>query len=172
MQKPAETSAAGRKVSLQWQEAHKKLRIADHIPETAPEWSSGKRLLGVSPGRTMDLVNLSFQSTSLRRADLTASQIEADLIVDVSQSAGRRPWTSAGGVLRCLSTSSTLFSFRKRRTLTGLEHLALLGFVGVNGNGLTQSQLRNLAGEAMSLPQIAFVEAALLAAAPGFFGPL
>ena len=93
-------------------------------------------------------------------------------LTEISQSAGRRPWTSAGGVLRCLSTSSTLFSFSKRRTSTGLEHLGLLGFVGVNSNGLTQSQLRNLAGEAMSLPQIALVEAALLAAALRFFGPV
>ena len=136
-----------------WTETHRKVREAQGISENAPLWSEGKTLQGISTPRALDLVNLAFQCTKRRRGDLSDDAIEASLFVDVSQSAQRHPWV-CGGPLRTTNTSTLLFSYSRRRLLSGAEHLALLGFAHPITSNLTSTQLHSLAGEAMSVPQI------------------
>eukprot|EP00971_Amphidinium_carterae_P348678 6490622-Amphidinium_carterae.1 len=138
--------------SHSWVEKNAKVRQKDGVPTDAPRWTNGKTLRGVDGPRVFDLLDLAFQSARVKRSDLSEQAVEDMLICDTSQSGARRPWM-LGGCLRNLNTSSVLFSYSKRRVLTGYEHLQLLGFVAPEVSGLTDHQLRSLSGEAMSLPQ-------------------
>ena len=82
------------------------------------------------------------------------------IIVDVSQSHNSRQFTNAQGVHRCLTTSSHLYIYAEDRFAVGKEHLAFQGWVAdmeVFPKGLSNRELRELAGEGMNLPCLASV---------------
>ena len=115
-------------------------------------WLSGKTLAGLSSAeRVHDLVNVAVESTVKGIGD----EPMPDLIVDVSQDVGRRPWTV--DACRSLTTSSELLSVARRRVVVPREHFLLLGFPQVDLQGLSWACQRDLAGEAMSPAAVGFV---------------
>lgn len=82
-----------------------------------------------------------------------------NILVDVSQSHGRRPVSSASGVAHTLTTSSQLFSFKHQRLLTPFQHLLLQGYPDTTELSADHSEadVRNMAGEAIALPSLGIV---------------
>ena len=98
------------------------------------------------------MINLAAQCIKMKsgaHADLTA------ILVDVSQDGGRRPWS---GHLRSMTTSSCFYSFSADRLLVGSEHMNIMGFPShLNLQHLSESAVKDLIGEAFSLPTTSVV---------------
>ena len=82
-----------------------------------------------------------------------------DFYIDVSQSISRKPWTNEFGVTHALCTSAILYSFSMDTVLCGRERMQLHGhnkelFVD---DKLSESTLKDLAGEGMAIPCLAGV---------------
>ena len=84
-----------------------------------------------------------------------------DVLVDVSQSLSRSPWSKPGH-LRSIVASSRFYSFHTQKMLTPSQHFRLLGFSCVKQGTLTDPQMYELASQAMVQPVIAVICLALL----------
>ena len=135
-----------------WKTHSKKVRESLMLESTlagAPGWVNK-----VAPSTALRGLNL-----SERLSDLVSVAVEAshgtsepeeveDIIIDLSQDVLRRPWTN--GHCRSLTTSSDLFSVKRRRVVLPGEHFRLLGFPSLNLHMLSLAKQRDLSGEAMS----------------------
>ena len=125
---------------------------------SVPAWSQSNVIVGMSTApRVMDLVDVALASTTQRAP---AGPLP-DLIVDVSQDVGRRPWTLDS--VRSITTSSDLVSISRQRSILPQEHYRLLGYPDVDLEGQSLHSQRDLSGEAMAPPSISFVLAVALA---------
>ena len=136
----------------QWVPASKKVledaSIDKHRDLSA--WRGDSKLPGVpNTARIMNLLDVA-----------RACSQSQDLYVDISQSVGRRPWSA--GTLRSITTGSNFFSFKRRRTLEVQELWRCFGFADKNIPSASPHALRNLLGEAMSLPCIALAMVSVL----------
>lgn len=97
----------------------------------------------------------------MKNKNLPLAELEAALkgmFLDVSQSLHRKAYTQ-GGVNRCLTTSSLLYSYEHDRIVTPLEMLYFQGYPRTLKipMSLSPSELKDLAGEGMTLPCLAMV---------------
>ena len=89
----------------------------------------------------------------------------AEVYVDVSQNPCRRPWTNLAGISKCLTTSSQIYSFKRDGVVLPLE---LMGWQGHRhalslGSDMMPQDLKELAGQGISLPCLAVVIVSLAA---------
>ena len=157
--------------SKAWIKMHAEVRKQMGIENTA-SWTakqSPSMLEGLHQRqRALEVVDMAVAVTALQHPHESPDEINARLFVDVSQSASRKPWSS-DAVLRTLTGSSRIFSPRYGRVLLPHEHLAVLGFPRVieATESLTASEVRDLAGDAMSVPSITMIVIALMTSIPG-----
>ena len=122
-----------------WRRAHQKFPDDAGIEEVAVEM-----LPGVANEREQHLV-----------ACVRATNPGPSLIIDASQSLLRKAF---GQVWPTLTTSSSLYGVSEARAVLPREHFFILGFPrSTSFQGLSSSQVRNLAGEAIAPPAAAFV---------------
>ncbi|CAE8638766.1 unnamed protein product [Polarella glacialis] len=81
------------------------------------------------------------------------------MYADTSQSHSRRTFTNKTGITNCLTTSSELYSFDRDAIVLPVEHLLLHGHhkSTVIPNGMSQADIKELAGEGMALPCLAVI---------------
>eukprot|EP00971_Amphidinium_carterae_P352208 6492482-Amphidinium_carterae.2 len=91
-------------------------------------------------------------------AERNSLALASDVYVDVSQSLSRRPWSET---LRAMTTSTDLFSIKRKRAIVAVETLQLLGFP--KPSQCSPSVLRDLLGECMAPPTVALATLAVLA---------
>ena len=121
-------------------------------------WSSTHDLRGVIGSREREVIDLGHAMTRSQK-----------LFIDVSQTATWRPWRE--DTIRSMVAISCYYSSQRDRTLVPQEHLQLLGWPRriTCADAVDVGSLRNLAGEAMSIPCCSAVTLALLSALPGIF---
>ena len=127
--------------------------------------------------RQKDILNIAFLSTC-QRLGLDPASPEAaaaarsgdpgglGLLVDISQSVNRHPWTL--GRLHTVTTSTKAYSFALERVLAPEEVLMMYGWprpMAEAPHSIGRSRMRNLVGETMALPTIGAAIAAVLVAA-------
>ena len=116
--------------------------------------------------RVLDLLDCAAVELCKRRK-ISVTQAKPalkDVLIDVSQSHIRRPFSDDRNIARCLTTSSRLFNFGQARMVSALEHLLLQGYdrsVEVPRN-VGPSDLRSMAGEGIALPCLATIMWAVL----------
>ena len=137
------------------------MRVSEGIGEDAPRWSAAGKLHGIESERSQDLVDLAVQ-ICLKKGMPLAS-VEAKLMIDVSQSAVRKPFTY-NGILRSITTSSQIFVCSRRRALVAPELFSIMGFEGCAFQDLSEHALSDLVGECFALPSIGMVLMALATA--------
>lgn len=87
----------------------------------------------------------------------------ADVLIDLSQNPCRKAFSNHGNA-KCLTTSTTLYSFARDRIITGFEKMLLQG----HSQGLrvpasmADRELGELAGQGISLPSLGLVVVSLL----------
>jgi len=143
-----------------------------------PWTDSGAALRGlVGTPRQKDIVNVAFLSTcfKLRLHPASAEAAEAarscvpgglGLVVDVSQSVHRRPWSL--GRLHTVTTSTKAYSFGLERVLAPEELLVIYGWprgMAEATHTIGRTDMRKMVGETMALPTVGAAMAALLVAA-------
>eukprot|EP00971_Amphidinium_carterae_P252474 5012224-Amphidinium_carterae.4 len=144
LQHSATTTTKRQKTNDAWEAKHAALWHARGGKPSAL-WSSTHSLIGVSTRRQIDIIDLAWTVWQQK-------QLQDLPHVDISQSASRMP-VSRG--IRSVVSASTLYSYQKDRVVTAAEHWGLLGFpANVDLHMLTTSQIRDLSGEAMGLPQV------------------
>ena len=135
-------------------------------------WCEGARLQGISATpRVLELIDCAYLSQELcvrQRSQNplqcpTRKEVSKALFVDCSQAISRKPWSAT--TMRTLTTSSNLYSFESDRLVLSQEHLRLLGFPEGIADGLCNTEILDLAGNAMSLASCAAAEAFVLVAA-------
>ncbi|CAE7788012.1 CHT1 [Symbiodinium sp. CCMP2592] len=164
--KTATSSSAGTK----WQAQEKALRseLPPDLRHQSKPWTGAARLQGLGGPqgclpRTRAMIDLAFLFTKLSKGGSAAenSDIIRNLVVDVSQALERKPWG-----LRTLLASTSLYSFEHDRLVLPMEGLRLLGFsTKCLYPSLSQGEIADLVGNAMSLPSVTIVCASLLSAA-------
>jgi hypothetical protein len=140
------------------------------VENSASLWTARKQLVGVSPlPRVRSLIDFVYANETISAAggkkgayNLTKTPPPAQVVVDYSQDISRGSW-QVGGV-PCLTRKSTLYSFDHDRALFSVEHLMLLGhsFQDLTVTGISQFALGDLAGESMTVYNLAAVLVALL----------
>lgn len=82
----------------------------------------------------------------------------SDCFLDYSQSHSRRCYT-VGGINKCLTTSSTLYSYGADRAVLPVETLRFHGYPTTLNlpHGITAAEIKEFSGEAMCLPCLACV---------------
>ena len=101
----------------------------------------------------MDMTVLHVQKK--RRLSSAASKVALrEVLLDISQSHSRRPFSGPDGISRCLTTSSRLFFFGQQRLVAAMEHFRLQGYDNSLSapTGVSDSDLRRMAGEGIALP--------------------
>ena len=130
------------KTETGWQQQHAKLRAEMGIgneqlwPET--------EMVGVTSMRARDLIQIAWSCA-------TRKNHTENLVVDVSQSAVRRPWSQG---FRSMTTGSSFFVFSLGRLLCSSEHFRILGFSSMSGGSLGSSAMKDLAGESMGVAPV------------------
>lgn len=128
-------------------------------------WSRGRHApkctgLSTTP-RIAELLDLAVISQlgvpAARSMQRAASKIHPDLkevFCDVSQNPARKPWTNSDGITKCLTTSTTLFSFFRDGLVTPLELMIFQGHrAGIHvPNSMSPNALKELAGQGICLP--------------------
>ena len=140
-----------------WRGTHDAYRKKMGIKQLGRKWSDEHSTLGLQTERELDVVDTVAASGHSQRADAC---------VDVSQTLGR---SSSATCFPCLTTSSHFYVFSLRRAVMAREHLQILGFPSADVEGLTESAISSLAGEAMAVPCMAMVLASLLYSVEGFW---
>ena len=131
-------------------------------PSFSP-WTSrpgfAARGLRLTP-RTKDIIDcVAIQVMKTKNLPLTEMESGMKgMFLDVSQSLHRKAYTQAG-VNRCLTTSSVLYSYEHDRLVTPPELLYFQGYPRTLKipPSLSSAELRDLAGEGMTLPCLAMV---------------
>ena len=159
---------------MKWEQQSVKWRSELQISQSFRPWTSRRTFSGLGLSRTkrsLDLLDCSWVEACKRRKisvqthsssfmkEALAQQVHHGLVVDVSQNPVRKPMSDKQGVLRTLTTSSTLYSFEHDRVLHPIEHMFLQGYpkdVSVP-HTLSVQDLRKLAGEAICLPCLASI---------------
>ena len=156
--KPVANKQGSEKAS--WQAEHRAFRQKHGLGTECP-WTSVKPVRGLYSKRARDCVDI---CAGLNPA---VFQEDTDMVVDVSQTVSRCRWTVGAPTL---TTSASLFLYREARLLTGIEHMMLMGFnPQVAKPKVADSNLKNLAGEAMAVPVISSITLALVLALDKFF---
>ena len=112
----------------------------------------GEQYVGAFEGITTERAKvLKIAFKHLQRCRGMSADVAAEYVVDVSQSIQRASW---GRSIRTITTSSTIFSFKHQRLLKPHQHLSIMGMppTHVSLLGLTETNVRNLAGEAFADP--------------------
>lgn len=132
------------------------------LPQFAP-WTSRPEFkakgIRLTP-RTKDLIDccaIQFMKTNNVAAKDLPNAMKT-MFLDLSQSLNRRAYT-INGVNRCLTTSTCMYSFGRDRLVTPLETLYFQGFPKSLKMplGVSQSDMKDMAGEGMTLPCLASV---------------
>ena len=133
--------------------------------QQATPWSLKARLQGLpKTDRVKEMVDLGYLATEMafkaQGRPIHSSNIVQNLSIDVSQNCVRRPW----GNLRTFCTGSQVYLYQQDRVLIPQETLRLLGFGcdQVATRGLSDKEITDLAGNAMSVPSVALCQLALL----------
>ena len=156
-----------------WRQCSQDIRKASGWSLSAQPWTTlkGIQLRGVKRlPRVLDLIDTAWMPRT-GCAALTAEQVlelRKGFWVDYSQNHDRQPW---GGV-RCLTTSTSLYSFERDREVLGIEHIFQMGWAPSEiPSEMTDSELKDLAGEAQALPCLCCAIYALILAAdlPSFW---
>lgn len=135
-----------------------KARAALGVDPSERPWTSRPdvRLRGVHGNqRNLELLDILYmqRAKQLGVSFDNSTAVAAGLWADMSQDIHRQ---SVHG-MRTLTTSSIWYSFEMDRTLQASEYLFLLGYSSVNLANLSFNKVKDLAGEAMSLPSLAMV---------------
>ena len=139
-----------------WQEVMRKFYIeADH-----PSFLATARRLDASE-RVRLVIDLSYIIMKRHTSDVSK------MFVDTSQCLSRNPWTV--GPLRCITSSTEVYSYGKQRMLMVGEMCSSMGFPPMDMAGLSLKEQRDLAAETMSAPCIAVVLMSLALSVPGFW---
>ena len=110
--------------------------------------------------RTLDLLDCAVLHVCKRQKKTVEGvrPILVEKLVDVSQSHARRPMSSDDNIAKALTTSSRLYSFAARRLLSSHEHFLLQGYpqqMEFPEEGVSDYDLRRMAGEGIALPVLA-----------------
>ena len=159
------TSSSSKKKTCAWKKNAEKVRTSLGLPreKEGEAWCDKVAIAGMTQTpRVTNLVNTAVQAVMQKSEAKSVSGV--DLMIDISQDVGRRPWTLDS--VRSLTTSSELVSVLRRRQVLPSEHFRLLGFpptptISLAGNEKSSVQ-QDLAGEAMSPACIALVLAVAL----------
>ena len=167
----------------QWKiEAHN-LRKTLEVPVDYLPWTSGnmRKLVGLPrTARATEMLNLAaivnlgteraLELSKLARTQACKGSSEMqsalqDVFVDVSQNPNRAPWTNASGVSKCLTTSSSWYSFSRDGMVLPLELMAFQGHRSSLNipDSMSPSSLKQLAGQGICLPCLATLVLALAA---------
>ena len=160
-------SKGGALDAVKWKQQSLSWRASLNVSVDAAPWTS-RNCTPQRPwtDRTLDLVDCVAmdvcKAAGVKLANMARvmDQHLDNIIVDVSQSHARRPFTNSEGVHRCLTTSSHLYIFSEKRLATGKEHLALQGWasdMGAMPESLSDREVAELAGEGMHLACLASV---------------
>ena len=110
--------------------------------------------------RTTDIIDCCaiqfMKSNNVAAKDLPTAM--KGVFLDISQSLQRKAYT-ANGLNRCLTTSSCIYSFEHDRLVTPLETLFFQGFPKSLKipMGISAGDIKDMAGEGMTLPCLATV---------------
>ena len=141
------------------------------VPARMRPWTGMKSFAGRGVPRTaraLEIIDLAAIETlgssamvekALRNERWLRDQVvAADLVVDISQNPIRKAFTK-NGKWPCLTTSSQVYSFARDSMLLPLEYMLLQGHRRTLSipRGMKPSELRDLAGEGMSLPCLALL---------------
>ena len=168
--------------STRWQSTHRALRQQKGITEQFLDWTKHKKVSGVPrTARYLDVINyashcyqLQLLQDKAREDPAVAGDVRAlgdawkhcPYVCDYTQSADRSPWTA--GHVRSICANSSFYHFGMDRVLLPKEHLMLLGWSSsTDVSGLSQSAIRDLAGESMACPCVCAVMAAVALSLPG-----
>ena len=139
------------------------MRQKHSLPKVSSPWTDSSPtpcLRGLeASARMKDSLNVSFSMERDRlAAGTTTAQIVKDLFCDVSQGIQRKPW-------KTFCASSCPYSYEHDRLVSGYGALRALGFpmACVTPDAYSARQVRDLAGEAFSLPNMSLVVYALFA---------
>ena len=130
------------------------------IPRDSEQWTSSGACKGLGhPARSRDVVDLGYQIHNAKLpSDMGGAPCE--YVADISQDGSREPFSIK---CRSLVSNSCLFFYPRDRTLIPKEHLMLLGWPSsVRTHSISQSGLRDLAGEAMAVPCISLASQAVI----------
>lgn len=138
----------------------------------------GKKLIGVPRlPRNFDVIDTAFL-TELAKTDkrLPWDQRVAlatqGMLCDYSQGSDRGSW---GNPSKTITSKTRFYSYDEDRAIIPEEHFRMMGHPSAKFDGLSQNQVRTLAGDLMSMPCVGMITAALLLCAdiPGlwFNGP-
>ena len=142
------------------------------VKEGARPWTSSAEFQGIGVKHTarcleiIDLVALQTMVWSPYRDPVKKGQRDRvwmknqlnKVLVDLSQNPVRRCFTK-NGKTPCLTTSSMIYSFSRDSALLPLEHMLLQGHRRTISipDQMSGKQLKELAGEGMSLPCLALL---------------
>ena len=124
-----------------WKARHTTLRREEGLEEADPHATRRSDLISIAEGIARKKFEADFPGEEF---------VMPEMYTDTSQSSTRRPW--ALGTLRSVTTSSDFYAHRMGRHLSPAELFACLGFKAPNMQGLSQTQMKDLLGECMSVP--------------------
>lgn len=110
----------------------------------------------------MDLLDVAWHSSTRGKSEKEVQEVQQILVCDISQGVERSPWHT---MVPTFTTSGEYYMFGPDRLIEEPEKLSALGFDKVNLEGLSTSEVKDLAGEAMALPSIGSILIAVIMAA-------
>lgn len=120
-------------------------------PESRP-WSIkpavALRGVPVHNPRMVDVIDVAYGMAKLALPAATERDLTAALVVDFSQSLKFKPWSRQAP---CFSTSTRLYMFERDRVMVQSEVFRILGFADIDLSGLSETNLRDLSGDAMAI---------------------
>ena len=149
----------------QWKVQSVSLRDRLKLPAKHAPWTgrANVKLRGVRASeRQRDLLDVCFEVLRRRNGNgnKPLSEVIANSWCNVSQSVERMPVYS--GSIPTLTRNTELYSFEHDTVLSGESHLRLLGWPQHFCSGdFSQGELRNLAGDSVSVPVFALLLAAM-----------
>ena len=155
----------------EWKKHHRQVREKFSLQDKQSSRWMEKRGSGYNfraSQRVLDMINLAWDVEYSRNRTMSMEELEQRLMIDISQSAHRIPWSTK---LRSITTSTALYSYRLKRVLHPLELLSLLGFplqkISLKAEReISPKQIQDLAGEAMALPCAGLIAQALALSLP------
>ena len=160
--------AASKHSWAQWQvQAHAARHVLGAAKGFKPWTGCGFEFKNLRPtdraGEILDLAVMQYLGSAASTASLLRDGPEAlragcqELFTDISQNPGRKPHTGQDHVSRCLTASSSVYSHGSDRMVLPIELLLWQGHqVDVKvPRGMKQRELRDLAGEGITLPCLA-----------------
>ena len=154
-----------------WQKESRIFRQSLGLDVDAKPWTGRSKFQGTGLSKTSRVLDLldcfaasriaqhnGAQGKGFKISEVALAKLMKNQYIDVSQSLNRHAHTNAFGINHALTTSSVLYSYGLDRVLTGKEHMFLHGHPkDTFFSDMSQSVLRELAGEGMALPSLAAV---------------